>query len=104
VIDLDPDTNTVVVGSRRPVPGRRWRPIASTSCATTASCPIGCRPRSGTARRRRRRRSSGWRRTACELTFDEPQFAVTVGQSTVFYAGERLLGGGVIDRRRAVAA
>jgi tRNA-specific 2-thiouridylase len=33
------------------------------------------------------------------LTFDEPLFAVTVGQSAVLYDGERLLGGGVISGR-----
>ena len=34
-----------------------------------------------------------------DLDFDEPQFAVTVGQSAVLYRGERLLGGGVIRER-----
>ncbi|MBQ2830506.1 MAG: tRNA 2-thiouridine(34) synthase MnmA [Oscillospiraceae bacterium] len=33
-----------------------------------------------------------------EVVFDEPQRAVTAGQSVVFYAGERVLGGGVIDK------
>jgi tRNA-specific 2-thiouridylase len=35
------------------------------------------------------------------LEFDEPQFAVATGQSAVIYAGERLLGGGVIASRDA---
>jgi tRNA-specific 2-thiouridylase len=33
-----------------------------------------------------------------ELTFDEPQWAVTPGQSAVLYKGEICLGGGVIMR------
>ena len=34
--------------------------------------------------------------TDCELAFDEPQWAVTPGQSAVLYDGEVCLGGGVI--------
>ena len=34
-----------------------------------------------------------------ELRFDEPMFAVTLGQSAVVYSGDRLLGGGVISER-----
>lgn len=34
-----------------------------------------------------------------ELRFERPVFAVTVGQSAVFYEGSRLLGGGVIAAR-----
>jgi tRNA-specific 2-thiouridylase len=34
---------------------------------------------------------------ACEVTFEQPQWAVTPGQSVVLYAGESCLGGGIID-------
>jgi tRNA-specific 2-thiouridylase len=33
-----------------------------------------------------------------KLVFDEPQFSVTPGQAAVWYRGEVLLGGGIIDR------
>ena len=34
--------------------------------------------------------------TTCQVHFEQPQWAVTPGQSVVFYAGEECLGGGII--------
>ena len=36
-------------------------------------------------------------RDRVELSFDEPQLAVTPGQAVVFYDGDAVLGGGWID-------
>jgi tRNA-specific 2-thiouridylase len=33
-----------------------------------------------------------------KLVFDEPQFGITPGQAAVFYDGEILLGGGIIEK------
>jgi tRNA-specific 2-thiouridylase len=33
-----------------------------------------------------------------EVSFDEPQSAVTPGQSAVFYKGDTVLGGGIIEK------
>ena len=34
----------------------------------------------------------------CRLDFDSPQFSITPGQAAVFYDGEMLLGGGLIQK------
>ena len=34
----------------------------------------------------------------CHVVFDQPQWAVTPGQSVVFYEGEKCLGGGIIQQ------
>ena len=39
----------------------------------------------------------------CELHFDEPQRAVTPGQTAVFYDGETVLGGGIIALQSSAA-
>ncbi len=35
-----------------------------------------------------------------DVLFDAPQFAVAAGQSAVFYSGDRVLGGGIIEKGR----
>ena len=40
---------------------------------------------------------AGQRPHRCQLRFDEPQFSITPGQAAVFYEGESVLGGGLIQ-------
>lgn len=41
--------------------------------------------------------------TRIRLVFDEPQFSVTPGQAAVWYDGDRVLGGGIIEARPSPA-
>ena len=36
-------------------------------------------------------------KTHTEITFDEPQRAITPGQAIVFYKGDEVIGGGIIE-------
>lgn len=99
VIDLDAETNTVVVGPREAC---HWRELEAER--VNLLCADEELPERVLAQVRYRQEPQAARlerldATRVRLRFDEPQFAVTLGQSTVFYAGERLLGGGVIERR-----
>lgn len=98
VLDLRPDTNEVVVGTREMC---HW----STLVADRRNLLVepDALPRRVMAQVRYRQapvpatvelQDDGFR-----LTFDAPQFAVTEGQSAVLYDGDRLLGGGVIVAR-----
>jgi tRNA-specific 2-thiouridylase len=98
VIDLEPETNTVVVGPRD------W---CLWNEATAGRVNLLCEAEEFAGRRsvqvRYRQRPVPADVTlhdgTMQVRFDQPQFAVTVGQSMVVYDGDRLLGGGVIRSR-----
>ena len=99
VVDLDPDTNTVYVGPREAC---SWQTLEADRVNLLCADDELPERVSAQVRYRQAPQAASLERVATDrvrLHFDEPQFAVTLGQSTVFYAGERLLGGGVIDRR-----
>ncbi|MDZ7801531.1 MAG: tRNA 2-thiouridine(34) synthase MnmA [Trueperaceae bacterium] len=98
VVDLEVDTNTVVVGPREMC---EWSSLTADRVnflchedELPARVQAQVRYRQTPAPARLERTGDGVR-----VHFDAPRFAVTVGQSVVLYDGERLLGGGVIRAR-----
>jgi tRNA-specific 2-thiouridylase len=101
VVDLDPESNTVTVGSAADLDCERL--VATDVNFIAGEPPSG--PVKVEARIRHRHvpaaatvevREDG----AAVVVFDEPQRAVTPGQSVVWYQGDLVLGGGVIARAR----
>jgi len=98
VLDLEPETNTVVVGPRSMCAWSRLQ-------ADRVNLHVDAKrlPKRLEAQVRYRQRPVPayveLKDGVLDVSFDEPQFAVTVGQSVVLYDGDRLLGGGVIRSR-----
>lgn len=99
VVDLRPDTNTVVVGPRDACAWRALEAGRANWLLDPARLPerVLAQVRYRQAPEPARLTLLGGDRFALE--FDDAQFAVALGQSAVVYAGERLLGGGVIAAR-----
>ena len=96
VREVRADTNTVVVGERDDVTRGEcvvedvhW--IGGNPAADGARCTVQLRYRHRGAGATLSPRGAG-----VQVTFDEPQFAVTPGQAAVFYDGDEVLGGGWI--------
>lgn len=98
VVELRPEENAVVVGTREMC---HWRSL-SADRANFLLAP-GALPERVLAQTRYRQQPVPARLELSDegfaLEFDEPVFAVAVGQSAVLYDGDRLLGGGVISAR-----
>ncbi len=96
VTGIDAENNTVVVGSSENLYISRF---AISSVHYVDQVPIGPLNVKAKVRYRSPETSAtlfpGEDRT--EIVFDKAQRAVTPGQATVFYDGERLLGGGTIE-------
>ena len=102
VVSLDPRQNRVVVGDRTTA--------ASEDCTVNRLNWVSLKPPQAPiqAEVQVRYRSHPVPVTAIPLTenrwklvFEEPQFGITPGQAAVFYRGEVLLGGGIIEREEA---
>jgi tRNA-specific 2-thiouridylase len=108
VVDLDPATNTVIVGSDQEtlchsffVKDVHWtsgdRPLgASSDLSQILSVKIRSRHTAVPCR-------LDVRDDGVEVKLDVPQRAVTPGQSAVFYEGDEVVGGGVIGRAPVLA-
>ena len=101
VADKRLDTNTLVVVQGHDHPAL----LKNTLLAQNASWVNGAKPRANSyaAKTRYRQTDAACTLDAADdasfaLNFDQPQWAVTPGQSAVIYDGEICLGGGVILR------
>ena len=105
VVRLDPERNAVVLGSEQEACGRE-APVDELSWVA-GRAPV---PRFRATARPRYRHPGAPAEVSvgaggrADVTFDEPQWAITPGQALVLYDGDVVLGGGTItrtDRTRA---
>jgi tRNA-specific 2-thiouridylase len=98
VVRLDPLSRQVVVGPRRAlaVASARLSEVNWLGGAATPDLPLTVKVRSMA-------RPAPARFDGERVTFDTPEYGVSPGQAAVFYAGERVMGGGWIDATEPAA-
>ena len=104
VVSIRPETRAVVVGPREELLGRG---IVAREVSWLVDAPdVGARVQLQVRHRATPAAAEIIRLTAdeIELALDEPVSAIAPGQSLVFYDGDRVLGGGVIEGSRAARA
>src|SRR5438309_1069430 len=101
VVDLDPARNAVLVGAAGALEQERL----TADQANFIACDPPREPRRVAAKIRHNHAAAlatirALEPARVEVVFDQPQRAVTPGQSVVFYDGDCVIGGGVIQRGR----
>lgn len=107
VVAIRPADRAVVIGPREELLGRglvarevNWLTASGELPADGSQLAVQVRHRGNPAPATVIRSHAG----EVELALDEPVSAITPGQSAVFYDGERVLGGGIIERARGARA
>lgn len=90
VVRLEPDSRRVVVGPRRALAVSSARLSEINLIGSAYSGPVSAKVRS-MAKPVPARIDGDW------LSFDAPEYGVSPGQAAVFYAGDRVIGGGWIE-------
>jgi tRNA-uridine 2-sulfurtransferase len=99
VISIDAANNRVVVGDRTKatksectVNRVNWVSIAEPSSPIRAEVQVRYRTKPVPVT------VVPWENSRVQIVFDEPQFSITPGQAAVWYDGEKVLGGGIIEQ------
>lgn len=101
VVDKDPKNNRLIVaqGSHHPLLfHRRLRAVRLHWIAgEPPRLPLKCHAKTRYRQSDQACTLENLSEEACQVVFNEPQRAITPGQSVVFYSGDECLGGGIID-------
>lgn len=104
VLQVDPETNQVIIGpkssllERKFLAGRLNWLIPIPSEAIPAQVQVRYRSKAFPATLRPEPSAGGDAGNYLTVEFDQPVEAITPGQSAVFFQGDRLIGGGIIQR------
>ncbi|MDX2343407.1 MAG: tRNA 2-thiouridine(34) synthase MnmA [Acidimicrobiia bacterium] len=97
VVDINPDTSTVVLGTKEELltAGCLVEDVSfiAGSAPSEAAISVKIRYRSEPVAATLTAQEPGW-----SVRFDKPQLAVAPGQAAVFYSGDEVLGGGTISK------
>ncbi len=97
IVKLDPANNTVILGERDLLFLTRLR--AGNLTWISGNAPSQTEQISAKIRYRAPESpvKISFNDNYCEVEFEQPQWAITPGQSVVFYRGDEVLGGGIIE-------